>query len=692
MAKKNKKFPKYLLRADVSPDSIDKEKRTVEVIFGTDEVIRRRNYRGTYREQLSFDPAHVNMKRLESGRAPLLDNHDYWKGVKASVLGVVVSSRIEDGRGYAVVKFSQRADVADIWQDVQDGILRNISVGYNVFQYEHTVNEDGPDLYRAIDWEPVEVSLVPIPADNEAYVRAATAEDAIFQNVSIIQSLNTKSIMAKKNKPEIKDGDEAVLAGAPNSRGADPKPTDTPAGENEDDPAPAPVPQKSRKRGAEITPEMAEAATAAVSAERKRALNIRKAVATANLDASFADDLIGRGISIDAARQQILDKWAEDGGPTTRANQGSQVVGEDELDKKRAAIGDSILHRAGHLTDADGKPVARLEGKAAEYRNLSLLDLGRELLEDGGTNTRGMDRQKIATLALTTRGAMSTSDFPLILGNIINRSLRAAYALAPRTFVPFSRRVNVSDFRKRTTVQLSQLMKGFDEVKEGGEYKMDTFTEGGEEWKVTKYGRIIPVTWETLINDDLDAFGRIPMAMANAAAQKQSDIVWGILLSNPQMADGTALFHSSHGNLASPASALSVDSLGKARAAFRKQTGLNKKDFLNLMASYLMVGPDVETKAGQILNGVITPNTTAEVNPFQSSYNLIVEPRITGNNWFMAAAPTTIDTIEYGFLDGNELYTEQKEGFEIDGMQVKARMVFGAKAIDHRGLYKNAGA
>ena len=58
----------------------------------------------------------------------------------------------------------------------------------------------------------------------------------------------------------------------------------------------------------------------------------------------------------------------------------------------------------------------------------------------------------------------------------------------------------------------------------------------------------------------------------------------------------------------------------------------------------------------------------------------------------MAAAPNMVDTIEYGFLDGNELYTEQREGFDVDGMQFKVRMTFGAKAIDWRGLYKNAGA
>ena len=72
---------------------------------------------------------------------------------------------------------------------------------------------------------------------------------------------------------------------------------------------------------------------------------------------------------------------------------------------------------------------------------------------------------------------------------------------------------------------------------------------------------------------------------------------------------------------------------------------------------------------------------------------VITEGRITDNTWYTAARPGAIDTIEYSFLEGEgELFTEQEESFNIDAIKIKARMVFGAKAIDHRGLFKNAGA
>jgi hypothetical protein len=84
---------------------------------------------------------------------------------------------------------------------------------------------------------------------------------------------------------------------------------------------------------------------------------------------------------------------------------------------------------------------------------------------------------------------------------------------------------------------------------------------------------------------------------------------------------------------------------------------------------------------------------TADTNVFKGSLQIIVEPRLTGNQWYLAASPGQVDTIEYAFLDGEgELFTEQRVGFDVDGLEIKARMVFAAKAIDYRGLFKNAGA
>lgn len=693
---KQKKFPKHLIRAEIVPTSINEEARTIEVVFGTEALVRRHTWsKGIFFEQLSFDPAHVDMKRLESGTAPFLDNHNYWGSVRATTLGVVLSAEIKDGKGYAVVKISKRSEsMEEVWKDIQDGITKSISVGYNVRTYEHIQKEEGLDTYRAIEWEPVEISLVTIPADSDAHIRAATSEEAPFQLVNIISKSQNpdkmdkelmnqvRSLVGTAKLPESLANDfiqrnlslEEVKAEIALEVSKRSNPT----------PAPVPTPQPSN-------PTAVEAARAAVTAERKRVTEIRSISRTAGLEDSFADDLIERGIEVDEARKLTLEKMAENN-PIIRGGN-SKVNGPGEVEKRRSDMTTALLHRAGRLTDKDGAKVEECPEEAKQYRNMNLHEMARNVLESNGIDTRSMTRLEIAQAAFRGDGtrSMSTGDFPIILGNTVNRTLRSAYQLQERTFMPFTRRVNATDFKERTVTQLSGLMDGFDEVLEGGEYKASKMSEAKESWKVKKYGKVIPITWETIINDDLNAFDRIPTAIAAQAAQKQSDLIYAILTGNPTMGDGVALFHATHGNLGT-ASAINEAGLEEARKKMRTQKGLNKKDFLNIAAKYLICGADKETEAEKLLLGNIMPTNVGDVNRFKGKYSLIVEPRLTGNQWFMAASPSMIDTIEYGFLDGNELHTEQQVGFDVDGMKFKVRMVFGAKAIDHRGLYKNAGA
>jgi hypothetical protein len=272
----------------------------------------------------------------------------------------------------------------------------------------------------------------------------------------------------------------------------------------------------------------------------------------------------------------------------------------------------------------------------------------------------------------------------------VNRTLRAAYEQAPRTFQAFTRRQTVNDFRTITRVSLSNMVGDLLYVPEGGEYKHATLSESAETYRVLKYGRIINVSWETLVNDDLDAFGRVPQAMANKAASLQSNIVYSLLTGAPVLSDGVALFNSAHANLAASGGAINLTTLGAARAAMSKQTDPSG-DYLNITPRFLIVGPDREVEAQQILSATLVPSATTAVNPFVNSLQLIVDPRI-GSAWYLAAAPAAIDTLEYAFLDGEELFTETERGFDVDGTRIKVRMVMGAAAIDHRGLYKNPGA
>ncbi|WP_437176761.1 phage major capsid protein [Pseudoponticoccus marisrubri] len=230
-----------------------------------------------------------------------------------------------------------------------------------------------------------------------------------------------------------------------------------------------------------------------------------------------------------------------------------------------------------------------------------------------------------------------------------------------------------------------------------GEFKRGTLGESKESYRIETFGRVVAITRQVLINDDLYAFTRIPAMYGNSIAQLESDVVWDIVTSNPAMGDGTALFHATHKNLAGTGAALGVDSVGLARAAMRKQTGLDKKTVLNIRPAFLIVPAALELKAEQLVAQNLVPAQSGNVVP-QSIRTLspIAEPRLDAASetaWYLAASPNQIDTIEYAYLEGQQgAYIETRNGFDVDGVEIKCRLDFGAKAIDWRGLYKNPGA
>lgn len=149
--------------ATIDRAAIDEDKRTVELSFSSERPYKR--YFGT--EILSHKKGHVEMDFIGSGRAPLLVGH--WSD---DLVGVVEKATIgADRTGRAVVRFgkSQRAD--EIFADVLDGIRLNVSVGYHIKKMvlEKDDEEEGR-TYRATLWRPLEVSLVPIPADDSVGV------------------------------------------------------------------------------------------------------------------------------------------------------------------------------------------------------------------------------------------------------------------------------------------------------------------------------------------------------------------------------------------------------------------------------------------------------------------------------------------------------------------------------------------
>lgn len=679
------KIPETLhIRAFVQANTVDEKNRTVEVVFGSDTPTPMPYYDARMMESLSFKDGEVRLDFMNNG-ASVLDNHSRWGSVADCVIGVVEKAWTDGQKGYCRLRFSTAEKANGIFNEVRDGIIRWVSVGYRVFKYEleiltGTVEQE---IYRAVDWEPMEVSFVPVPADTSASVRSDKneGEPPATKQVLVINKFSDRSMEQKVTPTDTPATPAVPVTPAPPAAEGNPPAAEGTQGEGQRN---APPPAQPVQPAAPATPP----APAPPVTNGNRSVEILTAVRAAGLPIEFAETLFtDPAMTPDLARQRCVEEWSRRGaGSTPQAN-----VGQD-----RAAEGARLMSaRMERALQVRLSPSIAHENGSEQYRGYTMLEMAREVIHQRGGNTAGLSRREVAEVALGIRsaGSLMIADFPIILGNTVNRTLRAAYDLAPRTFTPFCRRTSAADFREVTRIQMGQVT-GFDEVLEGGEYKAGSFGEASEAYKLTKYGRKFCLSWEMIINDDLSAFNRIAASIAAQAAQKQSDLVYAILLSNPKMSDGVALFHANHNNLAASGAAIDVTSLQAARKAVRIQKDLDGKTQLNLTPKHLIVGPNSELAAHQYTSTNYVPATPGTINPvYNTALQPIVEARLTGNEWFLSVDPGTFDTIEYAFLEGEgDLFTEQRVGFEVDGLEIKARMVFAAKAIDHRGLYKNAGA
>lgn len=664
-------MPPLSLRADIVPKGFNEENRTVELIFSTGAAVERYDWMTgkRYLETLSLEPGSVRLDRLNSG-GPLLDSHSAWS--VADQLGGVVPGtvRLADKEARATVRFSKREAVEPVWRDVLDGIIRSVSVGYRVYSFEETSgNGNKLPVRKAIDWEPFEISMVPIPADAGAKVRGQSIET---NPCKIVQARQEKSMDREDERADsIVEADP--LAPPP----ADPSPAEP----NERDEAAA--------------------------AERKRIQGILLACRAGRQPQSLADRLIADNVTLEDAQSQVFRELERRDVDVPRGGSRPpdvRVTGEDPFVHVRKGMENALLHRFHPWTKSKDNGVEREAGFKLEeigrpYSGMKPLRMAEVFLSSGRRmRTSGLSQMEIASMALgldIRAGMHTTSDFAQLLADVMNKTLRQAYEESPQTFGPITRRTTAADFKLIRRLQLGEA-PALVKVEEHGEFTHGTMGEGKEEYALATYGRVFAITRKALINDDTDAFGRVPVAFGRQARNLESDLLWQQITTNPNMGDGVALFNTAtHGNLAAAGGAIDVTTIGVGRATMRKQKGLDAATVLNLKPLFLIVPAEKETIADQFVNP-IQPQEAGKVNPFAGKLSVIAEPRLDTNSltaWYLAADPMQIDIFELAFLEGEMgPVVESRVGFDVDGLEIKARHDVAAKAIDWRGLYKNPGA
>ena len=610
-------------------DHVDIDSRTVELSFSSETPYGR--WFGD--EILCHDEECINLDRFNDGLGTVLFNHD-----RDAVVGHIEKVWIEDNRGKALVRFDEDEQSDAIFKKVQSGTLQGVSVGYTIKRYEVLEDDSttstngrftGP-AYVITDWEPLEISIVSVPADPTVGVGRSAEEihtsiDRQEDNTRMDQEKNLE-VQEVKSAPVETGLTQADLQKAM---------------------------EQERKRTSEITAMFRD------------------------FDVEGADEAIVLGKSVEEAREMVMDQLRA-------RNKGVSVtMGEAESDKFRAAAQDAVLMAA-------GIPVADAAPGAQELRGYSMVEMARESLrrESGSTVNFG-DNMELARAAIN-----STSTFPAIMSNLANKSVMVGFNEAETTYQVWAGKGSNRDFKEAARVALSEAGT-LELVPEGGQFKQDSFGEASARTKVATYGKLFSLTRQAIINDDLGLFSKIATKYGSAAKRLVNKMVYAQLTGNVKMQDNVALFDAKHGNVAGTGEALSVKAIAKAITAMRRQKGITGEATLNITPKYLVVPPELEMTAYQIVNSTAAVDgvNSGVANPYKGRFIVVADAELTDPDaWYLVADATQHDTIEVTYLNGVETpRLETRQGFDVDGIEYKVAFDCGVSALDFRGVFKNAG-
>ena len=276
----------------------------------------------------------------------------------------------------------------------------------------------------------------------------------------------------------------------------------------------------------------------AIAEERERIRSITSICRDFGLE---ADTYIQNGSTVDAVRDAALEHIRQHGAPIPA--QGRATVVDSAEDKFRAAAADALVMRS-------GMPLQNPAEGARQMMGMTLRDLAIECLSNEGHS--GLNRRNSDELygMLQRQFYNPTAAFPAILDNAINKAYVEGHKTVAVTFDQWTKKGSLKDFKTHDNNYLAGPVGEFLEVPEGGELKHDVF--GDEKLptrKLKTYGRQFTLTRQAFINDDIDLVTRIPAKYAASARKTINKQCYQILVNNPAIYDGTALFSSKHMNL-----------------------------------------------------------------------------------------------------------------------------------------------
>jgi len=644
------------------PSTLDVDTRSVDVVATTETPATIYDWaRGTCRETLLMD----GCEWPASGQVPLLNAHN--RNTVGDVLGSFRDIRVDGGSLVGKVFFS-KSDDGGVFEKMKEGHFTDFSVGYKQINSEWVPDGEtktirgrsfqGPMLVTD-RWRLKELSAVPIGADELAKARSEADEFNKKENGNMTEKIK----QAEQPAAETPEQDAARSA------------------------------EETQVRSSATETNTKKDIEDAIRAERERTEEITEMGDRFGMK-EIAKQMIQKGYSVDHARKMVMDemiKREKPEGARMQPKSGDIEVGADERDKFRAASEHGLLIRSGQRIEAPAPGAMDIAG-------WSLTELARHALKIEGKDAGG-NRLEMVGRALTT------TDFPLLLANVANKSLFAGWDTAEETWPMWCGTGSVPDFK---TVYLPRVSEtsDLDEIPEGMEYKYGARDEARESFSIATYGKLMAITRQTIINDDLMALTDIPRAHGEAAARKIGDLPYGVLTANSNMGDGNALFSTAHLNyVASGSGAIpGVSTIAAGILAMGTQKDLLGKRRLNIRPVFF-IGPKTLEGAAEVFfrtdkfsdhSTVATDSTFAStrVNPYSGTvFTRVYEPRLDDDDtaaWYLAANKGR--TVNVYFLNGQQRpFMETRQGWSVDGVEYKVRIDAGAKAVDWKGLYYNDG-
>lgn len=414
------------------------------------------------------------------------------------------------------------------------------------------------------------------------------------------------------------------------------------------------------------------------AAEAQRRSDIRGLVRAAGLGSDVADQLVDQNADLTVAKAAIFDAMD--------SRRRSQSVIRVHSSHDDPASVRQRREEALHVRMAGGEP----KPEVRQHMGESFLDMARDSLATAGVSIRGMSPDEVFTRA----GEHTTSDFPLLVSNAMNKTALASYQASASPLKTLGRQRSLSNFKTASAIRLGELGR-LEELPESGEITHTSRAENGETMSLKTYARGINVSRTLLINDDLGLLGDMTAAFGEAAAQTEADVLLALVTGNPNLSDGDPVFDASRGNVASSGISLGggtgMQGLEEARKAMRTFKGLDGRTLINVTPKYLLVGPESETAAEKLLASIYAA-TTDDVNAMAGKLTLMVEPRIGDESWFLFADPARLAALQYGYLSSAQgVQIQRAEAWSTLGLKFRAWLDFGAGWIEPRAAFFNEG-